>query len=163
MHDPTLDSTIIKYCISSLWQQFESELTERSNTTLATIADVLFDNEETPLPPSPDDAFAWLDTFTGTNIRFEMLGILFSFFGLAYLFLQDSDPLLTIPEHEEGGKKKIAWRMKECADVCLNMCDSAETVNFLVTALVFNLKVLESGCTGDESSRISFSRFSIRG
>ena len=41
--------------------------------------------------------------------------------------------------------------MKECADVCLNMCLSAETVNFLVTALIFNIKVLESGCTGDES------------
>lgn len=151
MHDSTLDHTMIKHCISSLWRDFEPELTERSNAKLAVIADVLFDNEEVLLPPSPNGAFEWLNTFTGPNIRFEMLGILFSFFGLAYLFLQDSDPLLTLPENGDRDRKQIAWRMKECADVCLNMCDSAETVNFLVTALIFNVKVLESGCTGDES------------
>jgi hypothetical protein len=152
MHDATLDPTMISHCISSLWSTFQTELgTARANEPLAIIADVLFINEETPLPPSPDDGMEWLQTFTGRNIRFEMLGILFSFFGMAYLFLQDWDPLFSAPENEGRDRKQSAWRMKECADVCLNMCDSAETVNFLVTALIFNVKVLESGCTGDES------------
>jgi Fungal specific transcription factor domain len=41
--------------------------------------------------------------------------------------------------------------MKECADVCLRMCDDSETVNYLVVTLIVDLKKLESGCTGDES------------
>lgn len=42
------------------------------------------------------------------------------------------------------------------------MCDLAETVNFLVPALIYNFKRLQTGCTGDDSmiSRpISSSRF----
>jgi hypothetical protein len=41
--------------------------------------------------------------------------------------------------------------MKECADVCLRMCDDSETVNYLVVTLIVDLKKLESGCAGDES------------
>ena len=105
----------------------------------------------------------------GPNLRFEMLGLLFAFLGMAYKFLQDGDPIFEEPENEgrdrvgslptslpnynvlKSPQKQSAWRMKECADVTLNMCDSSETVNFLVAALLFNVKVLESACTGDES------------
>ena len=135
-----------------LWSNFEAELAApRENEKVAVIGHVLFKNEEKPLPPSPDDGMEWLRTFTGPNLRFEMLGILFCFFGVAFLALQDWDPLFSVPENEGRDRKQTAWRMKECADVCLNMCDAVETVNFLVTALTLNIKTLESGCTGDES------------
>lgn len=151
LHDSTLDETMILHAITSLWSNFRNELTSKDQVAMTTVADVVFNNEEKPLPPSPDDGIAWLDTFNGRNIRFEMLGILFCFFGHAYHFLQDSDPLFQDDENEGRNRKETTWRMKECADVCLSMCHAAETVNFLVTALIFNLKVLESGCTGDES------------
>ena len=31
------------------------------------------------------------------------------------------------------------------------MCEMAETVNFLVPALIYNFKRLQTGCTGDDS------------
>jgi hypothetical protein len=155
MHDPTLDKTMMTHFITTLWSDFHDELSLRTPESLTRISDTLFDNEEAPLPPSPDDGIAWLNTFNGSNIRFEMLGIFFCFLGLAYHFLQDFDPLLTVPENEGRDRRQMTWRMKECADVCLNMCEAAETVNYLVTALIFNLKVLESGCTGDQSKPAS--------
>ena len=150
MHDATLDRTMISHCITSLWAHFGSELDTKTDESLSIIADALFNNEESTLPPSPDDGLEWLDTFTGLNIRFEMLGILFCFLGHSYHFLHDSDPLFLAKENEDRNRRETTWRMKECADVCLNMCNTTETVNFLVTALTFNLKILESACVGDE-------------
>jgi hypothetical protein len=121
---------------------------------MARIADVLFENEETPLAPSPDNPTQWMNTFTGPNIRFEMMGMLFCFFGIGFMTLQDWDPVFKLPENDGRDRKQTAWRMKECAGVCMKMCDDSETVNFLVTALILCLKRLETGCTGDDSKQV---------
>ncbi|CAL3968482.1 unnamed protein product, partial [Diplocarpon coronariae] len=159
---PSLNFRLFKHCVKTLFATFGSELaTPRDEPSksdldwrergedppaLIVMTDALFKNEELPLPPDPDDALEWLNNFTGPNLRFEMLGMLFCFLGLAYLALQDWDPVFS----HGRDKKQIAWRMKECADVCLTMCDYSETVNYLVTALILNIKRLETGCAGDE-------------
>jgi hypothetical protein len=154
----SMDSIMVSHCITSLWSTFESELSgPREEEPLARIADVLFDNEETPLAPSPDDPIEWMNTFTGPNIRFEMMGLLFCFFGLGFMALQDWDPVFEAPENDGRDRKQTAWRMKECAGVCLKMCDDSETVNYLVSALIFSLKRLETGCTGDDSKQATHS------
>ena len=147
-----LDPAIIRHCITTLWSTFEVELSgTRDEEPMARIADVLFENEETPLAPSPDDPAEWMNTFTGSNIRFEMMGMLFCFFGLGFMSLQDWDPVFKAPENDGRDRKQTAWRMKECAEVCMKMCDDSETVNYLVPALILSLKRLETGCTGDDS------------
>lgn len=152
LRDITLDTRVIGYCNASIWANFSESLAQPRPTEALTIfSDVLFKNEEAPLPPSPDDPIAWLDTFTGPNLRFEMLGLMFCFYGMGYLALQDWDPLFDVSENLGRDRKQTAWRMKECADVCLDMCDCSETVNYLVAALILNLKRLETACTGDES------------
>lgn len=156
LHDVSLNATIIKHCITTLWAEFEPQLlAPRSTESITKIAEVLFRNEETPLPSSPEDGLDWLNTFTGPNLRFEMVGILFCFFGKAYFTLQDWDPLFKVPENHDRDRKETAWRMKECADICRKMCHFSETVNELVVALCYNISVLESMCTGDESKFIS--------
>jgi hypothetical protein len=143
---------MITHCISTLWSTFEVQLnTPRTSEKLLPLAEALFTNEENPLPPPPDKGIEWLNTFMGPNLRFEMVGMLFCFFGAAYLSLQDSDTCFNVPENYGRDRKQTAWRMKECADVCLQICDHTDTVNELVVALMLNAKVLESGCTGDES------------
>jgi len=142
----------MKHCITKLWETFEDELAvPRSAEPLTRIAEVLFENEGVPLGRDPDDGIEWLNTFTGSNIRFEMVGMLFCLFGLSYLALQDWDPLFNVPENLGRDRKQTAWRMKECAEICFRMCDFSETVNYLVTALLLSLKRLETGCTGDDS------------
>jgi hypothetical protein len=149
-----MSPVIVRYCMKTLWSAFEAELNRpREDEPMARIADVLFENEETPLVPSPDNPTEWMNTFTGPNIRFEMIGILFCFFGLGFLTLQDWDPIFKVPENDGRDRKQTAWRMKECAGVCLKMCDDSETVNYLVTALILSLKRLETGCTGDDSKQ----------
>ncbi|KAL2071253.1 hypothetical protein VTL71DRAFT_12488 [Oculimacula yallundae] len=162
---PSLNYRMMRHCVTTLWATFGSELAaprperpildwEESGDeppALLAISDAMFANEEMPLPPDPDDGIEWLNNFTGPKIRFEMMGMLFCFFGLAYLGTQDWDPLFKHPDNHGRDKKQAAWRMKECANVCLTMCDYSETVNYLVTALILNIKRLETGCTGDET------------
>lgn len=138
LRDITLDMRIIGYCNGAIWRVFGEVLGEpRSVGGLTVVSDVLFKNEEVPLPPSPDDAVEWLNTFTGEKLRFEMLGLFFCFLGMGYLVLQDWDPLFSVKENKGRDRKQTAWRMKECADVCLDMCDCSETVNYCNQALSF--------------------------
>ncbi|KAL5321568.1 hypothetical protein ACEPPN_009528 [Leptodophora sp. 'Broadleaf-Isolate-01'] len=162
---PSLNFRMMRHCVTTLWSTFGSELaaprpdkptlewreTGEEPPPLLAISDAMFGNEEMPLPPDPDDGIEWLNNFTGPNIRFEMMGMLFCFLGLAYLATQDWDPVFKHPDNHGRDRKQAAWRMKECANVCLTMCDYSETVNYLVTALILNIKRLETGCTGDET------------
>ena len=117
-----LNIVLVKHAFAGLWSTFGEQLSvPRTSEKLNLIADALFKNEEKPLPPTPDDGIEWLSTFTGPNLRFEMLGILFCFFGIAYQSLLDGDHRLSIPENQGRDRKQSSWRMKECADICLEM------------------------------------------
>jgi len=171
--------TLVGHAISTLWETFGEQLSiPRTPEKLTPIAETLFRNEEKDLPPAPDDGMEWLNTFTGPNLRFEMMGMVFCFFGMAYHSLLDGDARFSIPENHGRDRKQTTWRMKECADVCLKMCEISETSkiiferthalisleillittltdNEISVALMLCTVILESACTGDES-RLSF-------
>ena len=152
LHHITLQKIMITHCIRTLWSTFGTGLAApRSEERLSLIADVMFKNEETPLPVAPEEGMAWINGFMGPNLRFEMLGLLFCFFGMAYQTLQEWDPLFQVLENNGMDRKQTSWRMKECADVCLKMCELSEENNEISIAAQLGTAVLESVCTGDES------------
>jgi hypothetical protein len=117
-----MNVVLVRHAIDTLWSTFGEQLAvPRTSEKLTPIAETLFKNEEKPLPPAPDDGMEWLNTFTGANLRFEMLGMLFCFCGMAYHSLQDGDSRFSIPENHGRDRKQTSWRMKECADICLKM------------------------------------------
>lgn len=148
----TLDRSLMVYFKNALWSNFGKELSHpRTDEGLVVVSNALFDSEEFPLPPSPDDGLVWVETFSGRNIRFEVLGLFFCYIGMAFQSLQDWNPVFEVPENLGRDRMQTSWRMNECAEVCLKMCDYAETVNYFVPALILNLKRLQTGCTGDDS------------
>lgn len=117
-HHIATNVVLIRHCLETLWATFGNELNgprspEKFTANMTAIAEVLFKNEEKPFPPSPDDGMEWLNTFMGPNLRFEMLGLLFCFFGMAYQTLQDWDELFKVPENYGRDRKQTSWRMKE--------------------------------------------------
>lgn len=121
-HHVLMNIVLVRHAIATLWSTFGEQLTmPRTPEKLTPIAETLFRNEEKTLPPAPDDGMQWLNTFTGPNLRFEMLGMIFCFFGMAYHSLLDGDARFAVPENHGRDRKQTAWRMKECADVCLKM------------------------------------------
>ncbi|KAH8811829.1 hypothetical protein F5884DRAFT_671116 [Xylogone sp. PMI_703] len=151
LYDISLNEIMIRHCNSSIWSSFEAHLqVPRTPDQLGIIAKILFKNEGSPLLPAPVDGLEWLNTITGFNMRLEVLGLLFCFFGLAFLSLQERDPALKAPGVYGRNRKEAAWRMKECAGICLKMCECTDTVNEFVAALTISILVLESTCLGDE-------------
>ncbi|RDW72906.1 hypothetical protein BP6252_06813 [Coleophoma cylindrospora] len=147
-----MNVVLIKHGIAGLWSTFGEQLSlPRTPEKLNLIAEALFKNEKKPLPPSPDDGMEWLDTFNGPNLRFEMLGMLFCFFGLAYHCLPDKDRRFDVPENLGRDRKQTCWRMKECADICIKSCTISETNNEISVALMHCTLILDSLCIGDES------------
>ncbi|CAD6442399.1 fc803662-8e35-45f6-ad1b-14d4d9103ede [Sclerotinia trifoliorum] len=143
---------MIQYLISSLFDTFGSSLAEpRSKEKFIPFVETLLKNEETPLPPSPDDGIAWLNTFSGPNIRLEVMGLLFCFIGRSYQSLADEDPLFQKEENHGRNRRQTSWRMNECADVMGKMCDCTDAVNEIVVAFRVAIFVLESAVVGDES------------
>ncbi|KAB8288199.1 hypothetical protein EYC80_010204 [Monilinia laxa] len=142
---------MIQYLVTSIYNTFGSVLAEpRSREKFIPFVETLLKNEENPLPPSPDDAIAWLDTFSGSNIRFEVIGLLFCFIGRAYQSLADGDPLFQKEENHGRNRRQTSWRMNECADVMGKMCGCTDTVNEIVVAFRVAIFVLESSVVGDE-------------
>jgi hypothetical protein len=113
MRDVAFDHVMIKHCIETLYSTFGTELAApRSAEKFVYMSKVIFKNEERPLPPSSDDGMEWLDTFMGPHVRFEIIRILFCFFDLAYLSLQDWDPLFELPEnHGRNRKQYVFWEL----------------------------------------------------
>ena len=99
-HSITLNEILVQHNITTLWSTFSEQLAlPRTSQKLTPIAETMFRNEEKALPPSPEEGIEWLNTFTGANLRFEMLGLFFCFIGTAYHSLLDGDPRLGIFEN----------------------------------------------------------------
>jgi hypothetical protein len=149
----SMADVLVRHAVETLWQTFGGYLaTPRVPEKLMGITDVLFANAQTPYPTTaPDDGMDWLDTFMGPNMRFETLGLLFCYFGTAYQALPDWDELLKDPGNPGHDRKQIVWRLKECADVCLKMCQATAENNEISLALQVCNAILEGLCTGGES------------
>jgi hypothetical protein len=148
----SMSDVLIRHAIDTLWSTFGGYLAApRAPEKLTAVAEVLFANAQVPRPTPPDDGMDWLDTFMGPNLRFEMLGMLFCYFGMSYQALQDWDELFKAPENQGRDRKQTSWRMKECADVCLKMCQMTEENNEISIALQVCTAILEGLCTGEES------------
>lgn len=144
---------LVRHVVETLWKTFGGHLASpRSPEKVAAIADVLFANAQIPYPATaPDDGMDWLDTFMGPNLRFESLGLFFCFLGMSYQALPKWDDLLKDQESPHRDSKQAIWRMKECADACLKMCQVNSDNNEISLALQVCSAILEGLCTGEES------------
>jgi len=157
MKDPKVPMPLVRNALAGMWDTFGDCLTPPlREVRLAPILDVLNANETHPWHSLLDASFGdWPDICVGPLLRWEMLGILFTFFGMAFMQLQDWDPLFKTLDATTDTRRKAAWRMKRAADSCLLNCEATETLNDLVVYLMLQIMFLESICVGDESYQIS--------
>jgi hypothetical protein len=149
LHETTLMEPLITKGVHSIWTTFGDCLAEpRTEAKLYPITQKLCENALNPPKAESEDAMDWMNAFIGPNLTWEVLGVIFSCFGMSCLSLQESDSVFM--DHNYN-RKQVAWRMKECTDACLKMCDTTDTVNDFVVYLMLNNLILESYCVGDES------------
>ena len=99
-----------------------------------------------------DDPTKWIDSFTGQNLRWEVLGILFACWASSAASLSPEDRLL---EAQFPSKDHLA-HFKECALSCAKLCYAVDCSNSLYVYLLCKCNTLES-IIGGETSKLAIS------
>ena len=149
--DVMLPEPTIRYCLESIWSTYGSYLEEpRTDERLSVMSTELCKNAMCPLPASNSNQ-AWTASFSGRNLRWEIVGNLFAIFGLTVMTLADWDPLFgSNKSGDQWNKKQSGEESRECAEACLSLCNDVDSINDFVIALMsttYNLQSFHEGTT----------------
>ncbi|KAI0973756.1 hypothetical protein F4678DRAFT_486918 [Xylaria arbuscula] len=120
----------------------------RSEKSLEELAVILCKN--TALPFSDDDDIPpsqWISQFSGTNTRWEALGLIFGFWD----FSVNSITIVKNPNHDEYGRP--SQTTKKCVDSCVELCNEFSPANSMLLFLTLKRLVMETVLHGDMSRR----------
>ncbi|KAJ5502105.1 FAD dependent oxidoreductase superfamily [Penicillium fimorum] len=169
IYDVWLSPTMIQQCLKQVWTEYPSELGElRTRESALRVANDLFLNHTQPRPiPDYDDASnpdhaSWMNWFGGPNLRWEMIGILFSWAGIAFRCKQEWDTVFDLPEQHGRNRNTAAERMRECAAACIKLCEGNFEISDIMVICMKNSTRLESILISDESDRLRVDYGTVR-
>ncbi|KAJ6172197.1 FAD dependent oxidoreductase superfamily [Penicillium chermesinum] len=160
IHDVWVSPTMIQSCLEQVWTEYADCLGEsRTRESLMRMAKDLFLNDESS-PPSgnheSEDIFnppGWMNWFGGPSLRWEMLGILFSWAGMAFKHKQEWDPVFDLPEQQGRNRHTAADKMRECAAACVKLSEDYFEISDTMVICLKNSTKLQSMIISDESDR----------
>ncbi|KAM0250692.1 hypothetical protein ACHAQJ_008526 [Trichoderma viride] len=132
--------------LSDLYERFGSYLgPSRVDSQLEEIAQFLSDNTTKPFQEDEPDPKKWIGQFTGSNLRWESLGLIFS-----YIYFLD---VSTMPLGQLSSTAKKEWTeiSRICHGLCIDLSRRFASPNSLLAQLYMRRTVLESIHTGDAS------------
>ncbi|EGX89424.1 fungal specific transcription factor, putative [Cordyceps militaris CM01] len=143
-----------RWLLHSLWDTFGDILEgDRSDESLSVMAKKLCRNTSSVLREDHKDPKEWFNEFSGHNMRWECIGILFAYW---------SSGLLSLPRETFKGSCKALNDMdrrsalefyKELVADCANLCWNAGSGNTLLCFLLFKRSLLQSNIGGDGDIR----------
>jgi len=143
--DPWISPKMIRHCLSSTCFDLQHS---RTAGTLTKVSSEMCAIGETPIHLEGVDE--WYNWFSGSKLRWEMTGILFTIFGMAFYSRQECDPVFNLPEQGGRNRKTAATLMRVTASECLQMCRETD-INDMIVVLTKNIGRLESVIIGDAS------------
>ncbi|KAJ5300953.1 uncharacterized protein N7443_005955 [Penicillium atrosanguineum] len=169
IHDVWLSPTMIRQCLNQVWTEYDSELGERrTRESVLKVANDIFLNHKKPqVTPKYDaessfDRDSWINWFGGPYLRWEMIGILFSWAGIAFRCKQEWDPVFDLAEQHGRNRNTAADRMRECAAACIRLCEDNFELNDIMVICMKNSSRLQSIIISDESDRIRVDYGTVR-
>lgn len=142
--------------IDSLWASFGSVLDgDRRQDRLAQTALLLCRNSSRLLKEDYEDPEEWFRSFSGPNLRWETLGILFTYWALGAVALPEG---ITKDEGRMlGGSdpQKLMRKYKASSRSCIDICRNASCANTQLLYTVYKQSILESIVYGDTSKQCS--------
>jgi hypothetical protein len=92
--------------------------------------------------------------FTGANLRWEFVGVIFALAGLGASVSSRGTPLLSLNGKDELSADAFAREMAAASHACIEICRQYENVNDLVVWLNYTYFVLASNIMGETSHHI---------
>ncbi len=143
----------------SIYDTFGSVLSQGDPAGLRVMAQVLIKNSQTELNENISDTDEWISSFSGQNLRWEALGIIFGYWASTsvnycrpYLGRRSISNGLW---REDRDKRSRLRRFKEAAGSCIRLADPARNANLLVVYLQQRYASLESNVSGDSSKSLA--------
>lgn len=148
-----LPEQVIHHVTRSIWSTYGTYLKEpRRKEQLSIMSGDLCKTTMTPLGLSSSTE-GWMESMSGRRLRWEMLGNIFSVFGLSVMTMSDWDPLFATANNDNPySKRDYGGKIRECAEACLALCNDVDAVNEFVVALMSSAYVLQSVYEDDASA-----------
>lgn len=145
-----------------LWLTYGLSLADpRSTTGLEQMAKTVWKNTSTPLGEDFASAKDWLGAFTGQNLRWESLGLLFCYWASGAKFVTDQGDLSEPAQIHGVDQRQTFLKYKRSASMCLELCKKGSTANLLHALLLYRYSGIEAAATGDLSKSFNILRLRI--
>lgn len=135
-----------KMVSESLWQTFGSLLLGKQEENLERLARQLCENHGVTVREDATDPNVWLQSFSGKNLQWEALGVLFTYWGFGVLASPVEDPIFLQPDGTMRERREVVTQLKNCASSCIELYgnDSADTGNTLLVYLMYMRNILDA-------------------
>lgn len=134
----------------SLFDTFRDTLKAKTPSQLQRMAEVLAENSSREFQESQVDPDEWIASFSGPNLRWESLGILFTYWSYGTFVVTDRGRTLFV-----GHSRKLMALYKKCAMDCVSLGSRAGQCNSLIIYTMFKSTIIESNVSGDASKHTS--------
>lgn len=129
--------------LKSLLSVFRRQLRARKPKDLERIARIFSENTSKTLHEEEPDPGAWIASFSGDNMRWECLGILFTYWAMASLAAHRSE----LQDSETCGEN-LTLIYQEAAELCIELCRHSAP-NSLLQCLIYKVAIIRSILSGD--------------
>ncbi|OAQ78064.1 N-terminal binuclear Zn cluster-containing protein [Purpureocillium lilacinum] len=140
--------TATEWLIDTLWTTFGPLLRDGTPKALTQMALTLSRNSSRVLREDYTEPREWFTSFSGPNMRWESLGILFSSWALGAKAAPHSYAGEQVTSEEA---QKSLCKYKECSWGCIEITRNMASANTLLQHLVCRQSIVESIVTGDSS------------
>lgn len=134
--------------VESLYMAFGRELRSRQPADLEDMAQLISKNTARSWSEDEPDAEKWMASFSGWNLRWECLGIMFMYWSSAAI--ADYPHRLELQIAESLSPRRFSLTYKEAAQMCLELCKGCAPNSLLLYAMYKNA-IMESILAGDSS------------
>ncbi|TVY46496.1 hypothetical protein LOCC1_G001894 [Lachnellula occidentalis] len=145
---------VIMSCARSVWQTFDSSLAEPTPENMQHVSAILCENSKKVLeePTGSENLYSrWLDSFCGSNMRWETVGLVFAGLAQATLSLPERDAIFCTQIGNRKDRKAFAVEMKECVQACITLSNWMDLINLPMVTLLSRNLVLQTVISGDTS------------
>jgi Fungal Zn(2)-Cys(6) binuclear cluster domain len=142
----------VVHCFESMWSTYgECLQLPRRLEGLESMAKEIFRNGNVELKPL-DDTAEWMASYSGSNTRWETVGIIFIAFGYGVLSLPEIQLAPIIKAGAKKDRKSFLTEIKECVEICVGLC--RHSLNNIVCNLLYKNLLFETVLYGDSSKFI---------
>lgn len=139
-----------KWLLDSLWDTFGHILEgDRSDKSLTEMAKQVCLNTTKTLREDHTDPNEWFREFSGANMRWESIGILFAYWGSGLLSLPRETFRDSCAAVKDMDRRTALDFFREAVADCANLCWHIGNGNTLLAFLLFKRSLLQSNIGGD--------------